>query len=44
MESMIAHHAYDHITGFGIALVGILLIFWAERRARSRRRSDKSDG
>lgn len=36
---MIAHHPYDYVLGFGIALAGMLLIFWAERRVRTRRRS-----
>lgn len=39
---MLAHHPYDYVLGFGIALVGMLLIFWAERRARARHRSDKT--
>ena len=38
---MLAHHAYDHIMGFGIAFVGLLLIIWAERRAKTRRRSGR---
>ena len=36
---MLAHHAYDHIMGFGIAFVGLLLVIWAERRATARNRS-----
>ena len=39
---VLAHHPYDYIVGFGIALAGMLLIFWAERRVRSRNRSPKS--
>ena len=40
---VLAHHPYDYITGFAIALVGILLIIWAERRAKSRHRSDQPE-
>ncbi len=39
---MLAHHPYDYVIGFGIALAGLLLIFWAERRGRVRDRSDKT--
>lgn len=39
---MLAHHPYDHILGFGIAFAGVLLIFWAERRARARHRSGEA--
>ena len=34
---MLAHHPYDSVVGFGIAFLGILLIVWAERRAKRRR-------
>ena len=37
---MLAHHPYDYVIGFGIALAGMALIFWAERRVRDR--SDKT--
>ncbi len=39
---MLAHHPYDHIAGFGIAFAGLLLIIWAERRAKARHRSRKT--
>ena len=39
---MLAHHAYDYIVGFVIAFAGILLIIWAERRARARHSSGKA--
>ena len=34
---MLAHHPYDTFVAFGIAFLGILLIVWAERRAKNRR-------
>ncbi|MDE0169300.1 MAG: hypothetical protein OXS29_07260 [bacterium] len=40
---MLAHHPYDYIVGFGVAFVGLLLIFWAERRARTRHRSREQE-
>ena len=39
--AVLAHHPYDYIWGFGIALAGILLITWAERRTKARKRSDR---
>ncbi|MCY3652882.1 MAG: hypothetical protein OXG89_07655 [bacterium] len=35
-----AHHPYDTVLGFVIALTGIGLILWAERRAKRRGRED----
>ncbi|MXZ68616.1 MAG: hypothetical protein F4Z17_06510 [Acidimicrobiia bacterium] len=37
LVTLLAHHPYDTVLGFSIALVGIGLIMWAERRARARR-------
>ena len=43
LVTLLAHHPYDTVLGFSIALVGIALIMWAERRARARaRHRDKS--
>lgn len=40
-EAVLAHHPYDYIWGFGIALAGMLLIIWAERRAKAKHRSGR---
>ncbi|MDE0138816.1 MAG: hypothetical protein OXM57_10670 [bacterium] len=37
LVTLLAHHPYDTVLGFSIALVGIVLIMWAERRAKARR-------
>ncbi|MDE0375015.1 MAG: hypothetical protein OXK16_03510 [bacterium] len=40
LVTLLAHHPYDTVLGFSIALVGIVLIMWAERRARARRQDE----
>jgi len=40
LVTLLAHHPYDTVLGFSIALVGIGLIMWAERRARARHRDE----
>ncbi|MXY76205.1 MAG: hypothetical protein F4Y40_03865 [Acidimicrobiia bacterium] len=40
LVTLLAHHPYDTLLGFSIALVGIALIMWAERRAKARRQDE----
>lgn len=44
LGAVLAHHPYDYVLGFGIALAGILLIMWAERRAKAKHRSSRRQG
>lgn len=40
LVTLLAHHPYDTVLGFSIALVGIFLIVWAEKRAKARRQGE----